>query len=99
MRSRCWLRRQPPPLSISTPLQGGICFLDHPLPASPSAFLAVRLPRGRGFGLIVFRTSYTNSLGPAFLPVTACPCVRSTHRATRHIPFGPSLSASWACQI
>lgn len=34
---------------------------------------------GREYGFTVFRTSYTNSVDPAFPPVMFCPCARSTY--------------------
>jgi hypothetical protein len=42
-----------PPLS--DPLQVGIRFLPRPLPAAPSAYLAVCFPQGGDYGLTTFR--------------------------------------------
>lgn len=43
------------PTSVSPPLQRGLCFLQPPLPAHPTAFLAVSLPSGQMVGLTLFR--------------------------------------------
>jgi hypothetical protein len=46
-------------IPVSTPLQRGIRFFHPPLPAPPTAFLAVGLPSlkraGQGYGLTEFR--------------------------------------------
>ncbi len=39
---------------LSTPLQSGLRFLQHPLPAPPSAHLAVCFPEGKEYGLTTF---------------------------------------------
>jgi hypothetical protein len=76
------------PLSIR--LQIGICFFQLPLPVTPSAFLAVRLPPvGRDAGFTVFRSSDDNDdLAPACH--TGSGHVRVPHRyseAARCIAF------------
>jgi len=67
--------------TLSQPHTGRRSLSRPPLPRPHQRSLRFALPRGQGFGLTVFHTSYTDSLGPAFPPVTSCPCARSTHRA------------------
>ena len=58
------------PLSI--PLQDGVRFFRAPLPAFPTAFLAIRLPTqscGWKYGLTLFLPSDTSGLDPAYTPV------------------------------
>src|SRR5512140_869268 len=43
--------RRANPEPVSTPLQSRLCFLQHPVPAAPSAGLATVLPRGSASGL------------------------------------------------
>jgi hypothetical protein len=83
---------------LSRPLPPGIRFLHDPLPAPPTTFLTVYLPRGRRYGLTMFRVYDTRGLGPAFLPTIMD--VRVSLSATGiadRVPFGPSLSAPLAC--
>ncbi len=54
---------------LSEPLQPGIRFLCDPIPAPPTARLAVRLPRGQQYGLTTFPICHTTGLGPAYSPV------------------------------
>ena len=58
---------------LSGPLQPGIRFLQPPIPAQPTAFLAVRLPKptalGQPYGLTTFPARYKTGLGPAYSPV------------------------------
>src|SRR6202008_3861959 len=51
----CPLSRRVMSLPVSKPLQIGLCFLPHPLPALPSARFAARLPSREQYGLAVFR--------------------------------------------
>jgi hypothetical protein len=67
---------------VSAPLQHGFRFLRHPLPAPPSAFLAVRFPRREEYGLTMFRISTMNRLGSAFTPV-----VRHLRRRSYKPPY------------
>lgn len=55
--------------SLSAPLQGGICFFHSPLPAPPSAYLAVRVPGREGYGFTVFRVNNKSGLDLASSPV------------------------------
>lgn len=54
-------------LSIS--LQNGIRFLHSPLPALPSAFLAVCLPCRQKYRFTLFLLSYNSRLGDFSIPV------------------------------
>ena len=58
---------------LSEPLQPGVRFFQPPIPAQPTAFLAVRLPKltalRQPYGLTTFPARYTTGLGPAFSPV------------------------------
>jgi hypothetical protein len=63
------------PQSLSGPLQAGIRFFLHPIPALPTTSLAVGLPSGREYGLTVFRVSDNGRLGVGILPVCLCPRV------------------------
>ena len=57
---------------LSGPLQPGIRFLRHPLPAPSSAFLAVYLPAQKSwqrYGLTVFPACHTTEVGSAYPPV------------------------------
>ena len=58
--------------SLSISLQNSVRFFHYPLPAFPTASLAVSLPNWRKFGLTVFHVCDTNRLGPAFSPVVLC---------------------------
>ena len=62
---------------LSTPLQSGIGFLQHPLPAIPTTHLAVCLPRRGGMsGLPCFAYAAPNDLAPASTPTvvsSVCP--------------------------
>ena len=54
---------------LSTPLQSGIRFLQHPLPAAPTACLAATpAPKRQNSGLTLFRLNDTNDLVPTFTP-------------------------------
>ena len=78
---------------LSGPLQPGVRFLHHPLPAFPSAFLAIGLPTqfcGREYGLTQFHAQ-RERLGPAFPPValvSTCPNSGVRHPATYPFWFG-----------
>lgn len=62
--------------SVSTPLQGGIRFFRHPLPAFSTVFLTVDLPchtgQWRKYGLTEFHNRHKDGLGPAYSPMTQC---------------------------
>ena len=45
---------------LSTPLQCGLRFLHHPIPADPSASLAARFPERETYGFTTFHTSNHN---------------------------------------
>jgi hypothetical protein len=63
---------------LSAPLQNGLRFFQHPLPAIPSAFLAdAPAPQpGRNVGFTMLSSSDTNELAPAFHAGSLeCPCV------------------------
>jgi len=56
---------------LSRPLQPGIRFFRHPVPARPTAFLAVRLPamfRRQPYGLTTFPACHKTDLGSAYSP-------------------------------
>ena len=55
---------------LSAPLQNGLCFFQHPLPASLSAILASRLPRitEEADGVSMFCFNDRADLAPAFTP-------------------------------
>jgi hypothetical protein len=83
---------------VSTPLQHGLRFSRYPIPAHPSTSLAVRLPRGRAYGVTTFHLFNKNGLDPAFPPVaelSVYPHCSREQPATCH--FGASLSAPLAC--
>ena len=72
--------------SLSAPLQSGLGFLQSPLPAIPSAFLADALaPKpGRNVGFAMLSSSDTNELAPAFHTGSLeCPCVPCVQQNTR----------------
>src|SRR5580704_4358442 len=61
----CPLSRRVMSLPVSKPLQLGLCFLPHPLPALPSARFTARLPLREQYGLTVFRMYDRNGTGPS----------------------------------
>src|SRR5262249_55435879 len=82
---------------LSDPLQSGIGFLPHPSPAASSASFAVGLPsRGGNGGYSVHCFDHSG--------VRSCLWAGGASSATGdiatpvpgHVPFGPSLTASWA---
>jgi len=76
---------------LSEPLQPGVRFFHDPLPALPTAPLAIGLPTafcGRKYGLTQFHSSNTNSLGPASPPVALRVDVSLYQKETTgHLPF------------
>jgi hypothetical protein len=57
---------------LSGPLQPGVRFLRHPLPAPSSAFLAVYLPAQKNwqrYGLTVFPACHMTEVGSVYSPV------------------------------
>jgi hypothetical protein len=54
---------------LSGPLQAGLRFLPHPLPAAPSARLAAGLPSRENDGLTTLHRRNPRGLGPASTPV------------------------------
>jgi len=73
---------------LSVPLQNGVRFFRHPLPATPSASLAgapaQRRTAGRDDGFTIFRCNDTDDLVPAChtgsLECPCAPCVRGSNR-------------------
>lgn len=51
---------------LSRPLQPGVRFLCDPIPAPPTVFLTVHLPKGQRYGLTTFPVCHTTGLGPTF---------------------------------
>jgi hypothetical protein len=72
---------------LSAPLQSGIRFLQHPLPAAEQRALQQRLPpKRRDIGLTLFRLNDTNDVVPAFTPaafVSVCSILPVKHPAAR----------------
>ncbi len=74
--------------SLSAPLQSGIRFFRHPMPATPSASLAgapaQRRTAGRDDGFTIFGCNDTDDLVPAYhtgsLKCPCAPCVRRSNR-------------------
>src|ERR1700754_4129234 len=59
---------------LSGPLQPGVRFFRHPIPAPPTAFLAVCLPAKRPwqrYGLTAFPACHTTDLGSAYSPTVS----------------------------
>jgi hypothetical protein len=85
---------------LSTPLQSGFRFLQSPLPATPSAFLAdTPAPKpGRNVGFTRLDCTDTNELAPVrYTGSLECPCASVVRRSRRlRCHFGRSLSASLA---
>jgi hypothetical protein len=83
---------------LSAPLQNGIRFFQHPLPATPSAALAdaPAFTRRRNVGFTMFDGDDTDELAPAYTPaalgVRAFP--HTGERPAAHL-FGWSLTASF----
>lgn len=70
---------------VSRRLRPGLRFLRPPLPAPPTAPLAVCLPSGQRYGLTTFLDHHTTGLGPVYSPVaclTTCPHSKQEHPAT-----------------
>jgi hypothetical protein len=85
--------------SLSAPLQSGLRFFQHPLPAIPSAFLAdaPASTRRRDVGFAMFDCDDTNDLAPTITPAVLLSV--GTIRAMVSLTashFGQSLSASLA---
>lgn len=74
---------------LSTPLQGGLRLLQHPLPAIPTACLTTApASLRRDVGFIVFRICDMSGLVPANTPVILMSvCPQRTERATDHNTF------------
>ena len=78
--------------SLSAPLQSGLRFFQHPMPAIPSAFLAgaPAFTRRRNVGFMMLSSSDTNELAPAVHTGSLeCPCVPSVQRNNRLRAFWP----------
>lgn len=61
---------------VSDPLQDGLRFFRHLIPANPTTFLTVGLPMtGQDYGLTVFHTFNDSGLDPNSSPAVICPCV------------------------
>jgi len=85
--------------SLSAPLQGGLRFFQHPLPAIPSAFLAdaPASTRRRDVGFAMFDCDDMDDLAPTITPAVLLSV--GTIRAMVSLTashFGQSLSASLA---
>jgi hypothetical protein len=85
--------------SLSAPLQSGLRFFQHPLPAIPSAFLAdaPASTRRRDVGFAMFDCDDTDDLAPTITPAVLLSV--GTIRAMVSLTashFGQSLSASLA---
>lgn len=76
---------------LSIPLQNGFRFLQHPLPAAPSARLTARFPEGRAAGLprFVCIPTWVRSRLSAGGTTSATGEVRAP--ILDHLPFGPGL--------
>ena len=95
MAEVCSLSRPVTSKPVSAPLQSGLRFLRLPLPASPSASLAVGLPViQQGYGLTLFRVGDKSGLGSASPPMAASSATPDAAAGIpSHMPFGRSLSA------
>lgn len=73
---------------LSTALHDGVRFLRTPLPAVPTAFLAIHLPTvicGWSYGFTLFLSGDTSGVDLAYPPVafvSACPEPLAGHPAT-----------------
>jgi hypothetical protein len=77
---------------LSAPLQSGLRFFQHPMPAIPSAFLAVApAPKpGQDVRFLMLSASDTNELAPAFHAGSLeCSCVPCVQRNSRLRAFWP----------
>ena len=93
------VKKDQPEVCLSVPLQDGLCFLRHLLPASSSAFLAVGFAAARRrYGFTVFRVFDTDGLGSGYSSA-AILSVRFHMLGKRpcRTPFGSGLSAPLAC--
>jgi hypothetical protein len=83
---------------LSGPLQAGLRLLPAPLPAAPSARLAARFPLRGGYGLTTLRRRNPAWVRPR-LDAGGATWAPDEFGASGpgHAPFGPSLSAPWAC--
>lgn len=89
----CSLSRKVMSQPLSVPLQHSIRLLRPLLPALPTAFLTVCLPRGQRYGLTTFPACHTTGLGPAFLPGT----VMATYsHIPRHV-FSNDIHQQFTC--
>ena len=81
----------------SGPRQVGVRFLPHPLPATPSARLTVRLPKRDDDGLTTFRRCCRVWVRPR-LCAGGTPSAPDERKAPGpdHVPFGPSVTACFA---
>ncbi|QCY09428.1 hypothetical protein ELQ88_00830 (plasmid) [Pseudomonas sp. MPC6] len=82
---------------VSTPLQNGIRFLRVPIPAAPTAFLAVRLPLPAALRAYPVPNEFQNESDPSYSPAVFCPRWPSSQRPyLTAYRFGSSLSAPLA---
>ena len=85
--------------SLSAPLQSGLRFFQHPLPAIPSAFLAdaPASTRRRDVGFAMFDCDDMDDLAPTITPAVflSVGTIRAMGSLTAS-HFGQSLSASLA---
>lgn len=85
----CSLSRRVMSQPVSRPLQPGIRFFHHPLPAPPSDRLTAHLPVAwRRYGLTLFHINDKSGLGSAFPPVACCSRIPICKR-------DPKLRAFW----
>jgi hypothetical protein len=84
---------------LSGPLQSGIRFFHTPLPALPTAFLTVGLPRrGSNTGLLCSVQFARDGLGSAYPPVVLVSVpLQPKKRGPTTFPFGSGLPVSLAC--
>ena len=98
----CSLSRQRMFHSVSAPLQHGIRFLRHPLPAPPLSRLTAVLPLfEERYGLTMFHVNDNDALGSLYPPEG----LLAHDKAGRNLvppslpAFGSSLSTSLACSL
>jgi hypothetical protein len=70
----CPLSRPTMQQSVSSPLQEGVRFFRNPLPAVPTAFLAVRLPLPAALRAYPVPHEFQSGTDPSYPPAAQCPC-------------------------
>jgi|ERR1700674_608096 len=89
----CPLSRPTMLQSVSSPLQEGFRFFRNPLPAAPTAFLAVRLPSPAALRAYPVPQEFQSGTDPSCPPTAQCPCWPSSQRPTL-----PRAILAQACQ-